>query len=65
MLFVSVYVIVLLFKECQIVSLIAPIAGEILFIFSLKMKRLYRKAGIAITENARRFASKNHYYVIA
>jgi len=40
------------------VSQIAPIAGEILFIFSLKMKRLDRKAGIAFAENAVRFASE-------
>ena len=50
--------LVLEFTKKRIVSQIALIAGEILFIFSLKMKRLYRKAGIAFTENALCFASE-------
>ena len=50
--------LVLEFTKKRIVSQIALIAGEILFIFSLKMKRLYRKAGIAIPENTSCFDSE-------
>ena len=46
------------FPKRRILSQIALIAGKILFIFSLKMKRLYRKAGIAIPENTSCFDSE-------